>query len=271
MKRLMLAMLVATLLVFSGINQGCDCERRWTVTTAVDGQGTVDPQGTKTYDDGELVTVTATPAASWRFSSWSGDYSGAESSFSFGIEKSVSFVAHFIPISTASTINFDSLTVPESGAAAIPKDQFKQLGVIFTPVSADSSQRNDTFSVVRHLLTGNGAHSQPYAASYGWSGWKLEASFVDSNTGADAVTNFVSAYVGDKSGEPDAITMTAYDMNGNVIASASYTSQPQSRLDDATDFGVVEIAREGIHRVVFTDDSSSGADMDDFAFNPPTI
>lgn len=168
------------------------------------------------------------------------------------------------------TINFDSLAVPESGAAAIPKDQFKQLGVIFTAVSPDSAQRNDTFSVVRHLLTGNGAHSQPYAVSFGWDGWKLEASFVDPSTGADAVTDLVRAYVGDKSGEPDAITMTAYNIHGDVIASDSYTSQPQSGLDEATDFGMVEIAKAGIHRVVFTDDSPSGADMDDFAFNSPS-
>jgi hypothetical protein len=159
------------------------------------------------------------------------------------------------------TINFDQLTVPASGAATFPKDQYKSLGVIiFLP-------QKDYFVTVRHLLTGNGAYSQPYSISFGNTG--VEVEFVNPSTGVDSVTNLVSAWVGDKSGERDEITMTAYDINGQVIATTIYVSQPQNRLDNATDFGLVEIRREGIHRIVFTDNNSSGADMDDFTFNPP--
>ena len=132
-----------------------------------------------------------------------------------------------------------------------------------------SNEPRGYFNVVRHLLTGNGAHSPPYAVSFG-NVWKVEAHFVNPNTGVDAVTDYVSAWVGDKSGETDVITMIAYDIDNNVIDTSSYTAQPLGRLDDATDFGLVEIRKAGIHRLVFSVDNPSGADMDDFTFNPTT-
>jgi hypothetical protein len=42
------------------------------------------------------VTLTATPAAGWKFDSWSGDYSGTANPFMFDIERNMTFVAHFM-------------------------------------------------------------------------------------------------------------------------------------------------------------------------------
>jgi hypothetical protein len=96
MKKWMLAVLVAALLVLSGVSQGCNRSGKWSVTTAADGQGTITPAGITMWEDGATVTLTATPVAGWKFDSWSGDYSGTANPFMFDIERNMTFVARFI-------------------------------------------------------------------------------------------------------------------------------------------------------------------------------
>jgi Leucine-rich repeat (LRR) protein len=51
----------------------------WTLTMAVDGQGTTSPpEGSHVYLDGTPVFVSATPATGWLFDHWSGDLGGAD-------------------------------------------------------------------------------------------------------------------------------------------------------------------------------------------------
>jgi len=51
--------------------------RLWTLTTAVDGNGTVTPApGTHIYDEGEEVTLSATAGTAAVFSGWTGDLTG---------------------------------------------------------------------------------------------------------------------------------------------------------------------------------------------------
>jgi hypothetical protein len=170
------------------------------------------------------------------------------------------------------TINFDELKgIPEGSSARIPSDQYLSQGVIISRIDPVTDDPEPSFVAVQHLYSGNGAHSLPYSVAFGYKGANVQIRFVDPDTEIVAVTNYVSAWVGDKSSERDPITMTAYDLDGTEIGSASYTAQPSSRLDDATDFGFVEISAEGIHRVVFTDDSSSGGDFDDLTFSPPVL
>jgi hypothetical protein len=174
------------------------------------------------------------------------------------------------PSATLVTINFDELSVPSGGSFTPPKDTYKSRGVVIDLIEADGKDDN-YFIVVRHLLYGNGAHSQPYSVGFGYKGSKQVIEFVDPATGAPAVTTFVSIWVGDKSGEADPVTMTAYDINGRVIGSVSFTSQPNNQLDDATDFGLIELRVAGIHRIELTDTDLSGADFDDLTFNSPTL
>jgi hypothetical protein len=170
------------------------------------------------------------------------------------------------------TIDFDELKgIPEGSSARIPGDQYLSQGVIISRIDPVTDDLEPSFVAVQHLYSGNGAHSLPYSVAFGYKGENVQIRFVASDTEISAVTNYVSAWVGDKSSEKDTITMIAYDLEGTEMGSASYTSQPSSRLDDATDFGLVEIHAEGIHIVVFTDGSSSGGDFDDLTFSPPVL
>jgi len=87
--------------------------------------------------------------------------------------------------------------------------------------------------------------------------------FVDPASGAPGVTNFVSATVGDKSGETDVITLTAFALDGSVLGTSTFTSLFIGH------FGTVQIAASGIHYVQFRDSLfSGGADADNITFNP---
>jgi hypothetical protein len=109
MRKWMLAILLATLLAFSAVSQGCNRSGEWTVTTAADGQGTTTPAGISSWKDGDPLTVTATPAAFWKFDSWSGDASGTENPLHFEIERNMTFVAHFIPNTQSQNLINDTI------------------------------------------------------------------------------------------------------------------------------------------------------------------
>jgi len=65
------------------------------------GQGdvTVDPPG-GTYNDGEVLTLTAVAAPGWRFDGWSGDLVGSENPIAFTIDYHSEIKANFIEISS---------------------------------------------------------------------------------------------------------------------------------------------------------------------------
>ncbi len=83
------------------------------LTTAVSpaAGGTITPAaGTHTYNEGDVVNVTATPAAGYTFSGWSGDCSG-DSDCSVTMDAAKSVTANF-------TINTYALTVTPAGTGA---------------------------------------------------------------------------------------------------------------------------------------------------------
>ena len=63
--------------------------------TAAEGEGTV--AGAGNYDTNEQATLTATPAAGYAFTHWSGDAVGVEPTVSFTMDTSKKVTAHFIP------------------------------------------------------------------------------------------------------------------------------------------------------------------------------
>ena len=153
------------------------------------------------------------------------------------------------------TLDFDSIDTTATGVATL-SNEFQCQGVIFSEVTSGGP-----LTVVRDGLFGNGAVSLPNSVAYGFQGSVARATFVDPITGNPAVADFVSAQVGDKSGEVDPITMTAYGLDGQVLGTSTFTSLFSGH------FGGVSISTPGIHRVEFSDSDPSGADFDDFTYN----
>jgi len=69
------------------------------LTTSVTGSGTVNPSG-GTYDEGTVVTLTATPNTGYEFSHWSGDAGGSTNPVSITMNSDKSITANFTPIPT---------------------------------------------------------------------------------------------------------------------------------------------------------------------------
>jgi len=68
----------------------------YTLTVTVDGSGTValNPAG-GTYHDGEIVTMTATPATSWEFTGWTGDITSTTNPYQLTISANTTINAVF--------------------------------------------------------------------------------------------------------------------------------------------------------------------------------
>ncbi|HPO13067.1 MAG TPA: hypothetical protein PLI09_06445 [Candidatus Hydrogenedentes bacterium] len=95
--------ILCIVMVFS-LLQGCPCNKKYTLTLTVapENAGTVQAApGAATYAAGSVVTLTAAPAAGWRFGSWEGGV--AESS---------------VPLTTV-TINGDIVIMAHFSAAAL--------------------------------------------------------------------------------------------------------------------------------------------------------
>ncbi len=180
-----------------------------------------------------------------------------------GILLLLSLLCLFGTTASAVTINFDEIDTSKTGISSV-SDEFADLGVIFSLIDANGVSQE--LPVVSDPLFGNGATTLPNGASFGFQGLKGVATFVDPLTGEAGVTNLVSALVGDRSGEADEITIIALDIFGQEIGRSSFTSQPNNILG-FDDFGFVRIIAEGIHQIIFLDESPSGASFDDFTFN----
>ena len=67
------------------------------VQTQGSGTVTVSPQQAE-YDDGQIVTLTATPAEGWTFTGWSGDLTGNDNPATLAITKHSTVTAIFQPM-----------------------------------------------------------------------------------------------------------------------------------------------------------------------------
>lgn len=224
---------------------------------------------TQRYEN-EPVILSANSDAGSTFEGWSGcdSVSGNQCTISMGDNKSImaSFATEpgfgttvaALTGGSAVTIDFDDVVLRETGTARI-RDEFRDLGVIFEEFQPDTGGWG-TVVVVKDLQGGNGAVSLPNSVAFGFQDRIVRATFVDPDTGDPAVTDFVSAQVGDKSGEVDPITMKAFDIDGGPLGESSFTSTGVGH------FGLVSISVPGIHRVEFHNAHPSGADFDDFTF-----
>ena len=74
------------------------------LTLGVVGNGTVwrDPPGP--YMVGQRITVTAQPAAGWKFAGWNGDQNGLSNPHSFAMQSATVLTATFVPLDIALTV-----------------------------------------------------------------------------------------------------------------------------------------------------------------------
>jgi hypothetical protein len=79
--------------------------QNFTLTVSTVGQGTVDLNSTGPYHYGDVVLLTAVPAAVWSFDHWTGDLSGSVNPATLTISGNMSVTATFIPKNYTLTIN----------------------------------------------------------------------------------------------------------------------------------------------------------------------
>jgi hypothetical protein len=111
-------LLVAILVTLSLLLSGC-AKKEYSLTIAVSGQGTTVPAtSTYTYQDGQSVTISATPASGWKFDSWSGDASGTNATVSLLMDGKKGITANFSKITYNLTlaVNGNGTTNPTAGA-----------------------------------------------------------------------------------------------------------------------------------------------------------
>jgi len=75
----------------------------YTLSTNVVGSGSVNPSG-GTYNEGTVVTITATPATGWMFTGWSGDASGTNTSTNVTMNSNKSVTATFTEDGTGTEV-----------------------------------------------------------------------------------------------------------------------------------------------------------------------
>jgi uncharacterized repeat protein (TIGR02543 family) len=111
-------LLVAILVTLSLLLSGC-AKKEYSLTIAVSGEGTTVPAtGTYTYQDGQSVTISATPASGWKFDGWSGDVTGSNITVSIRMDGNKSLTANFSKITYILTmsVNGTGTTNPTAGA-----------------------------------------------------------------------------------------------------------------------------------------------------------
>jgi len=140
---------------------------QYTLTVNIAGSGSVNPSG-GTYDNGTVVTLTATPNAGYQFSGWSGDLTGSANPATITMNANKNVTATFTPIgggqivfeeiqtggsSSSTTVTTSTSLTGVSGhlyLAAIAKKanvavtSVSGLGLSWTLVRAQCAGRNQT-------------------------------------------------------------------------------------------------------------------------------
>ncbi|WP_299680475.1 choice-of-anchor Q domain-containing protein, partial [uncultured Tenacibaculum sp.] len=129
---------------------------QYTLTlNAVDGTITPNPAG-GTYDDGSVVTLTATPDSGYEFTGWSGDASGTTNPLTITMDADKTVTANFGPIQRTLTLNATngSVTVapnPSTGTyddgSVVTLTATPDSGYEFTGWSGDASGTTNPLNI----------------------------------------------------------------------------------------------------------------------------
>jgi len=124
------------------------------------GSGSVYPSGGN-YAYGSVVTLTATPATGYQFSSWSGDLSSSNSSMSISMTSNINIVVNFVAIryslSTSVSPSGGGSVSPASGSYAygsvVTLTATPATGYQFSSWSGDISSSSPTVNVTMYSNT----------------------------------------------------------------------------------------------------------------------
>ncbi len=100
----------------------------YTLTSSVNGQGSITP-ASGTFEEGALVSLSATPADGWLFNGWSGDASGTSRSTTLSMTKDMNVIASFLE-DTSSTNPDCSFDIPLSTALPSLNESYKNIHII---------------------------------------------------------------------------------------------------------------------------------------------
>jgi pectate lyase len=101
--------------------------RQFPVTTAVNGQGRIEP-GAGLFSEDSVISFTAIPNPGWIFAGWSGDASGMENPVAVTIDRAKSIVATFTPdFSLSGWATVDGGTTGGAGGAEVVVDTLAAL------------------------------------------------------------------------------------------------------------------------------------------------
>ncbi|MFY7711017.1 InlB B-repeat-containing protein [Tenacibaculum sp. MEBiC07804] len=217
--------------------------QRTLTVNATDGSVSVAPNsGTGTYDDGSVLTLTATPDAGFEFTGWSGDASGTTNPLNITMDADKTVTANFSPIQRTLTVNATdgSVTVaPNSGTGTYDDGSVLTLtatpdaGFEFTGWSGDASGTTNplnitmdadktvtaNFSPIQRTLTVNAANGSVTASPNPVNGTYDDGTVVTLTAVPDSGYQFDS-WSGDATGNTTQITVT---MDGDKTVTASFS------------------------------------------------
>jgi len=134
-----------------------DCPVNYTLSTNVIGSGSVSPSD-GSFEEGTVVTLTATPATGWYFESWSGDATGTDLSVNVTMDANKTITATFIeapPVYYTLTTSTDGVGTgsvsPSSGTYAegtvVTLSAIADAGSVFSSWGGDASGTNPTTTI----------------------------------------------------------------------------------------------------------------------------
>jgi len=114
---------------------GTESTQVYTLTTSVNGEGTITPAGGE-FKEGETVTLTAAAAQHWMFNNWSGDGSGSSGTITITMDRDMSIAGNFQRMDYPLTITIEGEGSVEQRVVSSPKtaDYPYETVVELTPV-----------------------------------------------------------------------------------------------------------------------------------------
>jgi uncharacterized repeat protein (TIGR02543 family) len=165
-------------------------EVTYALTMSMNGTGTTDPAvGTRTYDAGIVVNLTATPAPGWKFDNWTGSTSGTNATASLLMDGDKSITANFSKVTYTLTIssNGNGTTNPVAGTHSYDSDTVVNLTAVpakdwkFIGWSGDNTATTmSTTITINSNKTVVATFKQSYAGSFGgkFSGREITGEYI---------------------------------------------------------------------------------------------